>query len=57
MLAEVFRRIGVADKTFFELGVGNGLQSITTALLLQGWKGWLIEIHPQKSPIHKASLW
>ena len=48
MLAEVFRRIGVADKTFFEFGVGNGLQSITTALLLQGWRGWWIEIHPQK---------
>ena len=36
MLAEVFRRIGTTSRTFFEFGVGNGLQNITMAALLQG---------------------
>ncbi|MBY0510663.1 MAG: hypothetical protein K2P94_11000, partial [Rhodospirillaceae bacterium] len=42
MLTEVFRRIGVTSKTFFEFGVGTGLQNITMGVLLQGWSGaWI----------------
>ncbi len=48
MLAEVFRRIGETNRTFFEFGVGNGLQNITFHMLLNGWKGWWIEIHQAK---------
>lgn len=48
MLMEVFRRIGTTSKTFFEFGVGNGRQNITLHALLNGWKGWWIEINPPK---------
>ena len=34
ILAEVFRRIGIISKTFFEFGVGNGLQNNTLHFLL-----------------------
>lgn len=48
MLAEVFRRIGETNRVFFEFGVGNGLQNITFHMLLNGWKGWWIEINQPK---------
>lgn len=48
MLAEVFRRIGTTNRAFFEFGVGNGLQNITFHMLLNGWKGWWIEINQPK---------
>lgn len=43
MIAEIFRRIGVASKTFLEIGVGDGSENNTTALLAAGWRGWWIE--------------
>ena len=49
MLAEIFRRIGTTSRTFFEFGVGNGLQNITLAALLQGWSGAWIEINLPKA--------
>jgi hypothetical protein len=48
MLAEIFRRIGETNRIFFEFGVGNGLQNITFHMLLNGWKGWWIEINKPK---------
>jgi len=48
MLVEVFRRIGEGTRTFFEFGVGNGLQNCTYYFLLAGWKGWWIEITAPK---------
>ena len=48
LLAEVFNRIGVEHKTFFEFGVGSGLQNCTLHFLLQGWRGWWIEINKPK---------
>lgn len=48
MLAEVFRRIGEGGRTFFEFGVGSGLQNNTYYFLLAGWKGWWIEINAPK---------
>jgi len=48
MLAEVFRRIGVSDRSFFEFGVGNGLQNCTYFFLLNGWKGCWVEIDRAK---------
>ncbi len=48
MLAEVFRRIGEGSRSFFEFGVGSGLQNCTYFFLLSGWKGWWIEIEPSK---------
>jgi hypothetical protein len=43
MIAEIFRRIGTVSKTFLEIGVGDGSENNTTALLVAGWKGWWIE--------------
>jgi hypothetical protein len=43
MIAEVFRRIGTASKTFLEIGIGDGPQNNTAFLFLQGWSGWWID--------------
>jgi hypothetical protein len=44
IIAEIFRRIGTStDKTFVEVGVGDGTQCNTAALLVQGWKGAWVE--------------
>jgi hypothetical protein len=43
IIAEIFRRIGRTNSIFAEFGVGNGLENMTTALLLQGWSGIWIE--------------
>ncbi len=40
---EIFRRIGVAGRTFIEFGVGDGLENNTLNLLAQGWSGCWIE--------------
>jgi hypothetical protein len=39
IIAEIFRRIGTTDKTFVEIGVGDGLENNTVCLLAQDWKG------------------
>lgn len=42
MTAEIFRRIGMRDRFFVEIGVENGLQCNTRLLLEAGWRGvWL----------------
>ena len=42
MIEELFRRIGVTDRTFVEFGSGDGLENNTVYLLLTGWRGlWL----------------
>jgi hypothetical protein len=46
MIAEIFQRIGATSKTFVEIGVGDGSENNTTALLSQGWQGWWIEGDP-----------
>jgi len=43
MIAEAFRRIGVTDRVFAECGVDNGLETNTTYLLAQGWRGYWFE--------------
>jgi hypothetical protein len=43
MIAEIFRRIGTVSKTFLEIGVGDGSENNTTALLAAGWSGWWID--------------
>ncbi|MBP7827639.1 MAG: hypothetical protein KA236_13945 [Verrucomicrobia bacterium] len=42
-VAEIFRRIGVTDRRFVEIGVGDGLENLTTFWLAQGWQGWWLE--------------
>jgi hypothetical protein len=42
IIAEIFHRIGVEERTFIEIGVENGLQSNTRLLLEAGWRGiWM----------------
>jgi hypothetical protein len=43
ILVEIFRRIGVRSRAFIEIGVGDGLENNTLALLLSGWQGLWIE--------------
>lgn len=44
IIDEIFRRIGTDSRTFFEFGVGNGLENNTLNLLVQGWTGGWIEV-------------
>jgi hypothetical protein len=43
MITEIFRRVGPGTKTFLEIGVGDGSENNTTALLSAGWSGYWIE--------------
>ena len=43
MIAEVFRRIGTTNKTFLEIGVGDGSENNTAFLLTLGWCGYWID--------------
>lgn len=42
IIAEIFTRIGATSRTFVEIGVEDGTECNSLALLLQGWRGlWL----------------
>lgn len=43
IIAEVFRRIGITNRTFLEIGIGDGLQNNTAYLLMQGWSGGWVD--------------
>jgi hypothetical protein len=43
IVQEIFRRIGVQSRTFFEIGVGNGMQNNSLFWLKQGWRGAWVE--------------
>jgi hypothetical protein len=43
IIREIFQRIGASDRSFLEIGVGNGQVNNTTFLLSQGWRGWWLE--------------
>lgn len=47
ILLEIFRRIGIAHRTFIEIGIGNGLENNTTLWLKQGWRGAWFEANPR----------
>jgi len=47
MISEIFRRIGTTNRTFVEIGVGDGLENNTTLLLTQGWNGFWIDGDPE----------
>jgi hypothetical protein len=49
ILAEIFRRIGTSSRRFLEIGVGDGLENNTLALLLKGWTGVWIDGSPQNA--------
>src|ERR1700681_163101 len=42
MIQEIFQRIGVSNRVFFEFGVGDGTENNTLYLMLTGWRGiWI----------------
>jgi len=42
IIAEIFNRIGITNRTFIEIGAGAGDENNTLFLLVQGWQGcWL----------------
>jgi hypothetical protein len=43
IIAEIFKRIGAKNRSFVELGVGDGLENNTAFLVMQGWKGGWVE--------------
>jgi hypothetical protein len=49
ILREIFKRIGTTNRTFIEIGVGNGLENNTLAFLFEGWKGLWIESSKKQS--------
>lgn len=54
IIAEIFRRIGVASHTFFESGVGDGLENNTAYLLTQGWTGAWVEASEKSAAAIRA---
>ena len=47
LITEIFKRIGTTNKVFVELGVGDGRENNTVALLFQEWSGLWLEGSPQ----------
>jgi hypothetical protein len=47
ILEEIFRRIGVASRTFVEFGVSDGRECNTLKLLVEGWRGLWMESSAQ----------
>ncbi len=43
IIQEIFRRVNTTNKVFVEVGVGDGLENNTLALVFQGWEGLWIE--------------
>ena len=43
MIQEIFRRIGVSNQVFAEVGVGDGTENNTLYLMLSGWRGLWID--------------
>jgi hypothetical protein len=43
LIKEIFNRIGVTNKIFIEIGVEDGLENNSLALLFDDWKGLWIE--------------
>jgi len=39
IIQEIFKRIGTTNRTFVEFGVETGVETNTTKLLLEGWRG------------------
>jgi hypothetical protein len=55
ILAEIFRRIGTANRKFLEFGVQRGLESNTLNLLEQEWSGaWIEGVAPLVSEIERG---
>jgi len=52
IIQEIFRRIGVGNRTFVEFGVETGIECNSVKLLVEGWRGlWL-----DGSPAHVGQI-
>jgi hypothetical protein len=49
IIQEIFRRIGVAGRTFVEFGVATGFECNTVKLLIEGWQGLWMEADPLRA--------
>jgi len=56
IIAEIFRRIGVAGRTFVEFGVETGVECNTAKLLVEGWRGLWIEADAQSAGTIRREL-
>jgi hypothetical protein len=56
IIREIFSRIGATNKTFVELGVGNGLENNTLTLLFENWKGLWVEGSQQSAGSIKSNF-
>jgi hypothetical protein len=56
IIAEIFRRIGTANRSFIEIGVGTGLENNTLALILQGWRGLWIDANDSELAQARSNL-
>jgi len=43
ILSEIFRRIGTTDRTFVEVGIGDGMENNSAFLIAQGWRGYWLD--------------
>ena len=43
IIREIFNRIGTTTKSFVEIGIGDGLENNTIALLFEDWRGLWID--------------
>lgn len=58
IIAEIFRRIGTSSKRFCEIGVGDGRENNTLALLYQGWSGVWVDASARRcAAIRKDFSW
>lgn len=51
ILIEIFSRLGIHNGTFCEIGVENGLECNTLALIHQGWRGVWLEGNPKQQKL------
>ena len=49
IIQEIFRRIGVVDRTFVEFGVDTGFECNSVKLLVEGWRGLWMEADPLRA--------
>lgn len=56
IIQEIFRRIGVANRSFVEFGVGDGSECNTVKLLVEGWRGLWLEAQPDRAAHIRTSF-
>lgn len=56
IVREIFRRIGIVDRTFVEIAAGSGLENNTVFLLSQGWSGLWVEGDPDNAKSIEATF-